>query len=34
VRAASATPLSPEEFISRIKATRASLPSTRPPNEN
>jgi hypothetical protein len=30
---ASTTPLSPEEFISRIKATRASLPS-RPPNEN
>ncbi len=30
---ASTAPLSPEEFISRIKATRASLPS-RPPNEN
>jgi hypothetical protein len=30
---ANTTPLTPEEFISRIKATRASLPS-RPPNEN
>lgn len=31
---ASIAPLSPEEFISRIKATRANLPSFRPPNEN